>query len=123
VADLCADQGIPFVLGHALYMKAIHGGKAKNDKIDSRRSPYFCVQGPSPTPTSIPARCAPPGAFSEAAVCFLQHNPAGQRYLQRLRKKHSKGKSLSVLAAKLGRATYYMLKQRTSFDMNRFLAN
>jgi len=26
---------IEFVLGHALYMKAIHGGKAKNDKIDS----------------------------------------------------------------------------------------
>ena len=26
---------IPFVLGHALYMKAIHGGKAKNDKIDA----------------------------------------------------------------------------------------
>ena len=26
VADLCSEQGIPFVLGHALYMKAIHGG-------------------------------------------------------------------------------------------------
>src|SRR5262245_28924144 len=34
LADLCADAGIPFVLGHALSMKAIHGGKAKNDKID-----------------------------------------------------------------------------------------
>jgi transposase len=35
VADLCRAEGIPFVLGHALYMKAIHGGKTKNDKIDS----------------------------------------------------------------------------------------
>jgi transposase len=35
VADFCEDNNIPFVLGHALYMKAIHGGKAKNDKIDS----------------------------------------------------------------------------------------
>ena len=35
LADLCADEGIHFVLGHALYMKAIHGGKAKNDRIDS----------------------------------------------------------------------------------------
>src|SRR5262245_42258081 len=35
LADLCAKQNIPFVLGHALYMKAIHGGKAKNDKIDA----------------------------------------------------------------------------------------
>lgn len=37
LADLCAEEGIEFVLGHALYMKAIHGGKAKNDKIDSHK--------------------------------------------------------------------------------------
>lgn len=37
LADLCADQGIPFVLGHALYMKAIHGGKTKNDRIDAQK--------------------------------------------------------------------------------------
>lgn len=35
IADLCAREKIPFVLGHALYMKAIHGGKAKNDRIDA----------------------------------------------------------------------------------------
>jgi len=35
LADLCRREGIQFVLGHALYMKAIHGGKAKNDKIDA----------------------------------------------------------------------------------------
>jgi transposase len=37
LADLCAEHNIPFVLGHALYMKAIHGGKAKNDRIDSHK--------------------------------------------------------------------------------------
>jgi transposase len=37
LADLCHEQKIPFVLGHALYMKAIHGGKAKNDKIDAEK--------------------------------------------------------------------------------------
>lgn len=31
----CRHQGIDFVLGHDLYMRAIHGGKAKNNKIDS----------------------------------------------------------------------------------------
>jgi len=35
LADLGAREGIPFVLGHALSMTAIHGGKAKNDKIDA----------------------------------------------------------------------------------------
>jgi transposase len=37
VADLCQAEGIPFVLGHALYMKYIHGGKAKNDDIDAEK--------------------------------------------------------------------------------------
>ena len=35
LADWCLEHEIHFVLGHALYMKAIHGGKTKNDKIDS----------------------------------------------------------------------------------------
>ena len=37
LADLCAQEGLPFVLGHALSMKAIHGGKAKNDQIDAHQ--------------------------------------------------------------------------------------
>ena len=31
LADLCAAEAIDFVLGHALYMRMIHGGKAKTD--------------------------------------------------------------------------------------------
>jgi transposase len=37
LADLCEDQRLPFVLGHALAMKHIHGGKAKSDKIDAAK--------------------------------------------------------------------------------------
>src|SRR5262249_53392159 len=37
LADRCAEHKIPFVLGHALYMRAIHGGKAKNDRIDAAK--------------------------------------------------------------------------------------
>src|SRR5438874_7418519 len=37
LADLCTAEGIPFALGHALYMKAIHGGKAKTDTIDAHK--------------------------------------------------------------------------------------
>ena len=35
LADLCKTEQIAFVLGHALYMRAIHGGKSKNDQIDA----------------------------------------------------------------------------------------
>jgi hypothetical protein len=37
LADLCAAEDITFVLGHAVAMKAIHGGKAKNDQMDSQK--------------------------------------------------------------------------------------
>jgi len=37
IFDSCDESGINFVLGHALYMKAIHGTKNKNDKIDSNK--------------------------------------------------------------------------------------
>ena len=37
LADLCEDHGIPFVLGHALAMKMIHGGKTKTDRIDAAK--------------------------------------------------------------------------------------
>ena len=60
-------------------------------------------------------------AFSEAAVLFLRANPAGQKYLTRLEKKHGKGKALTVLAHKLARAVYYMLKHAVAFDMEAFL--
>ena len=37
LADLCDQEKLPFVLGHALSMKAIHGGKAKTDQIDAHK--------------------------------------------------------------------------------------
>jgi transposase len=60
-------------------------------------------------------------AFSEAAVLFLRENPAGQKYLTRLEKKHGQGKALTVLAQKLARAVYDMLTRQTAFDMQKFL--
>src|ERR671922_1062931 len=60
-------------------------------------------------------------AFSEAATLFLRNNPQGQKLLSRLEKKHDKGKALSILAHKLGRAVYFRLKRKAAFDMERFL--
>ena len=56
LADLCAHEGIPFVLGHALYMKAIHGGKAKNDKIDSQKIAALLRGGMLPQAYVYPAK-------------------------------------------------------------------
>ena len=61
-------------------------------------------------------------AFSEAAVLYLRANPAGQKYLARLTQKHGKGKALSILAHKLGRATFQVMKNSRIFDDKKFLA-
>jgi transposase len=277
LADLCAQAGIPFVLGHALYMKAIHGGKAKTDKIDSRKIAALLRGGMLPQAYVYPAamratrdllrrrihlmrkradllapvpntnsqynlpesgtkiaykanrdgvaerfadpavrksieldvalityydqlltdlelsivksakqhdantfyrlrsvpgvgkilalvlldeihdihrfprvqdfvsyarlvKCAKESAgkrygtsgkkignaslkwaCSEAAVLLLRHNPAGQKSLATLERNHGKGKALTILAHKLGRAVYDMLKRHTVFDMATFL--
>jgi transposase len=277
LADLCAQEGIPFVLGHALYMKAIHGGKAKNDRIDAHKIAVLLRGGMLPQAYVYPAemraardllrrrmhlmrkraellahvqntnsqynlpeigkklaykanragvaerfpdpavqksievdlalighydrlltdlelyivqtakeddaqtfyrlrsipgvgkilalvllyeihdiqrfprvqefvsycrlvKCAKESAgkrygtsgkkignaylkwaFSEAAVLFLRNNPAGQKYLARLQRRHGKGKALTVLAHKVARAVYYMLKRDTAFDLDKFL--
>jgi len=60
-------------------------------------------------------------AFSEAAVLFLRNNPEGMKFKKRLEKKHGKAKSLSILAHKLGRAVYFMLKRNQAFEMGRFV--
>jgi transposase len=60
-------------------------------------------------------------AFSEAAVFFLRHNPAGQKDLARLEKNQGKGKALTILAHKLGRAVSYLLKRDTAFNLDKLL--
>ena len=277
LADLCEDEGIPFILGHALYMRAIHGGKSKNDRIDShkiaallkgglipmayvyprrmratrdllRRRNHFmrkraelfahtqntasqynmeplgriakpqnredlierfdvpCVQmsvaanldmigaydqvlavleqdiitsanthdsGSYALLKTIPGvgriialnllyeiedidrfptvqdfasycrlvKCAKESngkkygtagkkignahlrwAFSEAAQLFLKGNEPARKYMEKIVSRHGKGKALSILAHKIGRAVYYMLRNREGFDLNRFLA-
>jgi transposase len=277
LADLCGQQGIPFVLGHALYMKAIHGGKAKNDKIDAHKIALLLRGGMMPQAYVYPAemratrdllrrrmhlmhkraellshiqntnhqynlpemgkkiaykanregvaerfvdtavqksievdlalidhydkllsdielyivntakqhdvnafyrlrsvpgigkilalvilyevqdiqrfprvqdfvsycrlvKCAKESAgkkygtsgkkignaylkwaFSEVAVLFLRNNPEGQKYLARLEKKPSKGKALTILAHRLARTVYHLLRREHAFDMNTFL--
>jgi transposase len=53
--DLCAHEGIPCVLGHALYMQAIHGGKAQNAKIDAPQIAVLLRGGMLPQASVYPA--------------------------------------------------------------------
>ena len=59
-------------------------------------------------------------AFSEAAVIYLGNSDKAAHYIQQLQRRMSKAKSLSVLAHKLGRAVYFLLKNQQPFDEKRF---
>jgi transposase len=56
LADLCVQENIAFVLGHAQYMKAIHGGKAKNDRIDAQKIAVLLRGGMLPQAYAYPAQ-------------------------------------------------------------------
>ena len=56
---MCRKEGIEFVLGHALYMKAIHGAKVKNDKVDSQKIAALLRGGTFPMAYVYPAEMRP----------------------------------------------------------------
>ena len=95
-ADLCAAHGIPFVLGHALSMKAMHGGQATNDTIDSQKIAALLRGGRLPQASVSPAerratrdllRRRLPLARTRGALLAHVHNTHSQYHLPAIGKK------------------------------------
>jgi transposase len=59
-------------------------------------------------------------AFTEAACHFVQASERAKKWKQKYGQRHGKGKALSVLAARLGRSVYHMLRKQEAFDEQRF---
>ncbi len=59
--------------------------------------------------------------FGLAGPSFLNHNPRSKPLHDRLVAKHGKGRALSIISHKIGRAVYYMLKNEKVFDIDKFL--
>jgi transposase len=59
-------------------------------------------------------------AFGEAACLFLRFSERGSAWKQKQEKKSGSGKALAILAAKLGRAVFHMLRKKEAFDEKRF---
>jgi hypothetical protein len=55
LADLCTQEGIPVGLGHALYMKAMPGGKAKHERSDAHTMAVLLRGGMLPQASGYPA--------------------------------------------------------------------
>ena len=59
LADACQAAGLHFVLAHALYLNAIHGGKNKNDRIDSEKIAHLLRTNLIPPAYVYPAAMRP----------------------------------------------------------------
>ena len=151
LSDACANAGIQFVLAHALYLKAIHGGKNKNDRIDSEKLAHLLRTNLIPPAYVYPAPLRPLRVLLRQRIYYvwsradllariqsqqLAHNrpalrqtrpnrdpqvigPLAQRLEARMN--GNKFKANTVLAIKLARAVYFMLRQHTVFDPDRLV--
>jgi len=71
LADACQAAGLHFVLAHALYLKAIHGGKNKNDRIDSEKLAHLLRTNLIPPAYVYPAAKRPLRALLRQRILYV----------------------------------------------------
>ena len=101
LADLCAEHKIAFVLGHALYMKAIHGGKAKNDKIDSGKIAHLLRGGNLPIAYVYPKGMRETRDLLRRRLYLVRHRAEAIAHIQNTNSQYNLepfGKKLKLVA-------------------------
>ena len=71
LADACQAAGLTFVLAHALYVTAIHGGKNKNDRIDSEKLTHLLRSNLIPPAYVYPADKRPLRALLRQRIFYV----------------------------------------------------
>jgi len=71
LADACQKAGLTFVLAHALYLKAIHGGKNKNDRIDSEKLAHLLRANLIPPSYVYPSQKRPVRALLRQRILYV----------------------------------------------------
>src|SRR6266446_10231902 len=71
LADACQAAGLKFVLAHALYVKAIHGGKNKNDRIDSEKLTHLLRSNLIPPAYVYPSKQRPLRALLRQRMFYV----------------------------------------------------
>jgi transposase len=89
IADLCARLGVTFVLGHALYMKAIHGGKVKNDRIDSEKIAALLRSGMLPEAYAYPIEMRSTRDLLRRRLYLTRKHAEIQAHIQNIRYQHN----------------------------------
>lgn len=71
MADACQQANLTFVLAHALYLRCIHGGKNKNDRIDSEKIAHLLRSNLIPPAYAYPAEKRPLRALLRQRLTYV----------------------------------------------------
>src|SRR5258706_13448275 len=71
LADACQAAGLTFVLAHALYVHLIHGGKNKNDRVDSEKLTHLLRSNLIPQSYVFPADKRPLRALLRQRIFYV----------------------------------------------------
>ena len=71
LADACQGAGLTFVLAHALYVHLIHGGKNKNDRVDSEKLTHLLRSNLIPQSYVYPADKRPLRALLRQRIFYV----------------------------------------------------
>ena len=105
LADLCEDEGIHFLLGHALYLKAVHGGKTKNDKIDSKTLAFILRGGNFPVAFVYPRKMRSTRDLLRRRMYLVRKRAAVMAHMQNTNSQYNLGpfeKRLKCKSNRLG---------------------
>jgi transposase len=103
LADLCEDEGIHFLLGHALYLKAVHGGKTKNDKSDSRILAFILKGGNFPVAYVYPRKMRATRDLLRRRMYLMRHRSAILAPIQNTNSQYNLGPFAKTLKYKANR--------------------
>lgn len=98
LADVCAAENIRFVLGHALYMKAIHGGKAKNDRIDSKKISVILRGGMIPQAYVYPVKMRATRDLLRRRNHFMRKRAELYAHIQNTRSQYNLPETIGCIA-------------------------
>ncbi len=59
-------------------------------------------------------------AFGEAASLLIRSTDEGKAFMQKMTKQRGKARACALLAAKIGRAVYWIMKRKQPFDAEKF---
>ena len=104
LADLCAQEQMPFVLGHALDRQAIHGGKANNDTIDSQKIAVLLHGGMLPQASVYPAEMRATRDLLRRRMPLTRNRAEMRAHLQKTNSQYNRLEIGKKLADKANRA-------------------